>query len=74
MRIGEFFGCMLQADCIFSIKKFLVYVFSVLTIYVAIFTDREIYELLAFVAVLLGIRSYDKVQRMKMNKPSDNLG
>jgi len=74
MKIGEFFGCMLRADCVFSIKKFLSYVFSILTIYVVVFTDKNFYELLAFVAVLLGIRAFEGQQKMKMNKPPENLG
>lgn len=66
-KIGDFFLCMLREDCEYSIKKFLSYVFSGLVLYMAIFTDKDFYEVLAFIAVLLGIRSYE---RLKASKPS----
>ena len=65
-KVKEFFLCMLRDDCQYSIKKFLVYIFSSLAIYLFIFTDRDLYDLLVFVAVLLGIRSYE---RMKTKTP-----
>ena len=61
-QIKEFFLCMLRGKCEYSIKKFLVYVFSILVIYVVIFTDKEYLELLFFIAALLGLRSYDKLK------------
>ena len=33
-----------------------------LIVYLAVFTDKNYYDLLIFLAVLLGIRSYDKTQ------------
>jgi hypothetical protein len=65
-QIGNFFLCMLKEDCIYSIKKFLTYVFSMLVIYMAIFTDKDIYEILTFIAVLLGIRAWEKGSEMKL--------
>jgi len=65
-QIGDFFLCMLKEDCVYSIKKFLTYVFSILVIYMAIFTDKSIYELLTFIAVLLGIRAWEKGSEMKL--------
>ena len=58
--ILEFFLCLLEDNCPYSIKKFLSYAFSILVFYVVIFTNKEYYELLGFVAILLGLRSYDK--------------
>jgi len=66
-KIGDFFLCMLREDCEYSIKKFLSYVFSALVLYMSIFTSKDFYEILMFVAVLLGIRSYE---RLKAPKPS----
>ena len=65
-QIADFFLCMLKEDCIYSIKKFLTYVFSILVVYMAIFTDKQYYEILTFVAVLLGIRAYEKGTEMKL--------
>jgi hypothetical protein len=83
-KIGKFFLCMLRDDCKYSIKKFLVYIFSVVIIYLVIFTTKNYYELLTFVAVLLGIRSYERLKSGKyaatpsteedtpIDKPSDD--
>jgi hypothetical protein len=72
-QIKDFFLCMLRADCEYSIKKFLVYIFTLLILYLAIFTDRDIYEILTFVAVLLGIRSYERLKAGKYTpSPSTN--
>lgn len=65
-QIGDFFLCMLREDCTYSIKKFLSYIFSVLAVYMAIFTDKNFYEILTFVAVLLGIRAIEKGTEMKL--------
>lgn len=65
-QIGDFFLCMLREDCKYSIKKFLSYVFSGLAIYIVIFTDKNFYEILTFVAVLLGIRAWEKGSEMKL--------
>jgi hypothetical protein len=64
-NIGKFFLCMLRDDCKYSIKKFLVYIFSIVIIYLVIFTTKNYYELLTFVAVLLGIRSYERLKSGK---------
>jgi hypothetical protein len=60
IKIYEFLLCLLREDCEYSIKKFLSYVFSALSIYVIIFTDKQYYDILGFIAVLLGIRAYEK--------------
>ena len=65
-QIGNFFLCMLKEDCQYSIKKFLTYVFSVLVVYMVIFTDKEYYEILTFMAVLFGIRAWEKGSEMKL--------
>ena len=54
--------CLLRENCEYSIKKILVYAFTLLTFYVVIFTDREVYEILLFIAALLGIRGYERVK------------
>ena len=63
--IKWFFLCMLKDKCIYSIKKFLSYIFSILAIYLAIFTDKDamFLETVGFVAALLAIRAYDKKGR-----------
>jgi hypothetical protein len=61
-RIGNFFLCFLREDCEYSIKKLLVYVFSGIAIYLILFTTKDAYEVLAFVALLLGIRMYERVK------------
>ena len=65
-KVIQFFLCMLRDDCEYSIKKFLVYMFSLVTMYMVIFTDKPYYDVMVFVAVLLGIRSYE---RMKTKPP-----
>jgi len=64
-KIGDFFSCLLQENCVYSIKKILAYAFSILIIYMAIFTDKEYYDLLFFVGGLLGVRAYERVQLWK---------
>jgi hypothetical protein len=60
--IKEFFLCMLKDKCEFSIKKFLVYAFTVLAIYLAVFTTKDsmFYQTLFMIGALLALRSYDK--------------
>jgi len=65
-NIKDFLLCMLREDCQYSIKKFLVYIFSVLIIYMVVFTDKPFYEILTFIAVLLGIRAYEKGKEMTL--------
>jgi hypothetical protein len=45
-----------------------MYIFSGLILYLAIFTDKQYIELLTFVAVLAGVRTYEGIQTMKINK------
>jgi hypothetical protein len=54
--------CLFEENCKYSIKKILTYAFSLLAFYVVIFTDREVYEILLFIAALLGIRGYERVK------------
>ena len=68
-KVLDFFLCFLREDCEYSIKKLLVYLFSAVSVYIIIFTDKDYYEILAFVAILLGIRTYE---RLKTPKPTDN--
>ncbi len=61
IQIRDFFACMLQSTCVYSIKKFLCYVFSALAIYMVIAGKTEMYiETLGFIAVLLGIRAWQR--------------
>jgi len=64
-NISDFFGCILQESCKYSIKKILAYTFSILIIYLAIYTDKNYYELLVFVGVLVGVRTYERIQSWK---------
>jgi len=61
-KIGNFLLCLLHENCEYSIKKILAYVFSLLILYIVIFTDKEYYELLFFVGGLLGVRAYERVK------------
>jgi len=61
-KIGDFLSCLLHENCEYSIKKILAYAFSLLVIYIVIFTDKEYYELLFFVGGLLGVRAYERVK------------
>jgi hypothetical protein len=64
-KIGDFFLCLLRDDCQYSIKKILTWIFSGVTVYLILFTDKDIYQLLMFLLALLGIRAFEKwkVQR-----------
>ena len=66
-QIGDFFLCFLRDDCVYSIKKFLVYVFTAIVIYQTLFTDKDTYQLLTFILVLLGIRTFEKLKVQKAN-------
>jgi len=68
-RIGNFFLCFLRDDCVYSAKKLLVYIFSGVSIYLIIFTDKDYYQILVFIGLLLGIRSFEK---FKLRKPNTN--
>jgi hypothetical protein len=58
-KVIDFILCFLMDKCIYSSKKLLAYTFSLVVIYLALFTVKEYYELLIFITVLLGLRSYD---------------
>lgn len=62
---------MLRGKCEFSIKKWLAYVFTLLAIYIAVFTTKDamFVETLFMIGALLALRSYDKI---KYNKKEDN--
>jgi hypothetical protein len=66
-QIVSFILCFLREDCEYSIKKLLVYLFTGVSIYLIIFTNKDYYEVLMFIGVLLGIRTYE---RLKTSKPS----
>jgi hypothetical protein len=70
-QIGNFFLCFLKDDCIYSIKKLLVYIFTAIVIYQTLFTDKDIYQLLTFILVLLGIRTFEKLKMQKVNNSDD---
>lgn len=72
-----------MGKCVYSIKKFLAYVFTVLAIYIAIaattlvFAGKEITGLvslygltLTFIAALLGLREYAK-KRFNRNQDEE---
>lgn len=72
-KIGNFLSCLIHENCEYSIKKILTYVFSTLVVYMVIFTDKEYYEILLFIAGLLGIRGYERVKLWgkSANPPTD---
>jgi len=49
----------------FSSKKVMAYVFSLVVIYLVIFTDKEYYELLIFITALMGLRAYQQQKKPK---------
>jgi hypothetical protein len=57
--IRYFITCCLKDKCDYSSKKILAYLFSFVIIYLVIFTEKSVIDLLVFVTVLLGLRSYD---------------
>jgi hypothetical protein len=60
-EIKEFILCFIKKDCIYSRKALLSFLTFNLIVYLAIFTEKDYYELIIFLSVLLGITSYDKV-------------
>lgn len=70
-QIINFFLCLLRDDCPYSIKKFLVWIFTSVTVYLIIFTDKEIYQLLMFILALLGIRAFEKWKVQRPNFKND---
>jgi len=71
-RIGDFFLCLLRDDCQYSIKKILTWIFSGVTVYLILFTDKDIYQLLMFLLALLGIRAFEKWKVQKPNFMKNN--
>lgn len=73
-RIHNFALCFLEDDCEYSIKKLLAFIFSALAIYIAIWTEKpEVFvEILGFIAVLLGIRAWERTKIPPKN--NENLG
>ena len=75
IRIQNFLLCFLQGSCKYSIKKLLVFFFTALVIYLAVFTDKQVIEFLIFIGGLLGLREYSKYNyRNSGGTPDDNKG
>lgn len=55
-----------------SIKKVIGYLTFFLIAYLAIYTDKTYGDLLIFLGVTLGIRSYDKLKFNEADKPKTN--
>ncbi len=72
--IRYFLTCLLKDKCDYSSKKILAYLFSFIIIYLVIFTDKSVVDLLVFVTVLLGLRSYDTSKSNASNKVEDPRG
>lgn len=66
----EFFLNLIRGKSPYSIKKILSYLTFFLIVYIAIWTNNNYIDLLVFLSVLLGIRSYDKVQQKESNTNS----
>ena len=47
----------------FSSKKVMAYVFSLVVIYLAIWTDKQYYDLLIFITALMGLRVYQHTKK-----------
>jgi hypothetical protein len=71
IQIRDFFLCFLQDECRYSIKKFLAILFSILVVWVVIYTDKAYYDLLGFIAILLGIRAWERTKLNKTDVTSD---
>lgn len=66
VQIRDFFLCLLEAECQYSIKKTLAFVFSALAVWMILSQHLEQFvEVLGFIAILLGIRSYERLQQKK---------
>ena len=75
IQIRDFFLCFLQDDCKYSIKKVLAIAFSMLVVWVVICTDKDYYELLGFIAILLGMRAWERSKQNKtVNTTDENKG
>lgn len=66
--ILDFFLCFLRDDCAYSVKKVLIFVFTGVAIYLIIWTDKSAYDVLGFVAVLLGLRTYERGKEMVLGR------
>jgi hypothetical protein len=67
-QIGNFFLCFLRDDCTYSVKKVLIFVFTGVAIYMVIWTDKSVYDILGFVAILLGLRTYERGKEMTLGR------
>jgi len=67
-KIGDFFLCFLRDDCKYSVKKALIFIFTGIAIYLIIWTDKSAYDVLGFVAALLGLRTYEKGKEMVLGR------
>lgn len=69
----NFFLSLILGKSPISIKKVLSFLTFFLVTYLAIFTEKDYYELLIFLAALLGLRSYDKLKYGE-NAPRKTIG
>lgn len=67
-KIGNFFLCFLKDDCQYSVKKVLIFFFTGIAIYLIIWTDKSCYDVLGFVAALLGLRTYERGKEMTLGR------
>jgi hypothetical protein len=63
---------LISGKSIVSIKKVLSYLTFFLICYIAIYTDKNYGELIVFLGVLLGIRSYDKQKYVEIEEKKYN--
>jgi len=71
-KIIDFLLCFLRDKCVYSSKKLLAYTFSLVVIYMLCFTDKAVTEVLIFITVLLGLRSYDTSKTNNTTTPNTN--
>ena len=69
IQIRDFFLCFLKTECPYSLKKLLCYIFTAIAVWMILSQHLEqLVEVLGFIAVLLGLRSYEAVQQQKVDE------
>jgi hypothetical protein len=72
-KIKNFILCFLEDDCKYSSKKLLSYIFSAVVIYLVLFTTKDYYDILVFIAALLGLRTWERRGLMTKAPDTDDV-
>lgn len=59
-NIYQWLMCFLRADCQYSLKKIMSLMAFFLMAYLAIWTDRDLYDMIGLILALLSIRAWEK--------------